>query len=337
MYWRKAIILLLLGGLAASLNPHATFAQGTSVRRRTLAPGVLTVIPNQAAEEETFHGPMPLPEFTVDLVSNVNFKWTPNYTSKSDTLLEKAKSVTLRNESWALEFSFKPMRMMYVDIPQASGKMHRKLIWYMLYRVRNTGRHLSPDFGKDTLGEAAHQKIAPSKLNDIRFYPHFVLEGVYRNEEDKYERKAYLDRFIPVAVDAIQRHEKVPGVLHDSISISRKAIELSSDGSDNSVWGVATWEDTDPRIDYFTLYVQGLSNAFRFKDLPPSKEFPRGKRFFQHKTLQLNFWRPGDTRGENNKDVRYGVRLVDNPREQAFILRLYNIDRPLDHRWIYRY
>ena len=36
------------------------------------------------------------------------------------------------------------MRMVYVDIPQPNGKMQRKLVWYMVYRVRNLGGHIKP-------------------------------------------------------------------------------------------------------------------------------------------------------------------------------------------------
>ena len=34
------------------------------------------------------------------------------------------------------------------------------------------------------------------------------------------------------------------------------------------MWGVATWEYVDPRMDFFSIYVKGLTNAYRFADPP---------------------------------------------------------------------
>ena len=51
-----------------------------------------------------------------------------------DPAFDWAKDVTFRHDVWVLRFRFKPMRMMWVDVPQPSGFMQRKLIWYMVYR-----------------------------------------------------------------------------------------------------------------------------------------------------------------------------------------------------------
>src|SRR5262245_8144229 len=67
---------------------------------RQLAPGVVTVIPVQPEEEETFTGPLAL--------EGVPAKdWTPNYTAKTDIAAEKSKTVVLRRGVWNLEFAFK--------------------------------------------------------------------------------------------------------------------------------------------------------------------------------------------------------------------------------------
>src|SRR6185436_4688117 len=106
--------------------------------KRQLAPGILTVIPPDPEESETWHGPLPLVEVPINID---NLDYNPNFEQKSATVFEKSKGVTLRRGIWNLEFAFKPMRMVHVDVPQASGKMQRKLIWYMVYRVKNKGGH----------------------------------------------------------------------------------------------------------------------------------------------------------------------------------------------------
>lgn len=335
---------------------------------RPLAPGILTTIPPAPEEEETWHGPLPLVEVPINIP---NLEYDPNFEQKTSTVFEKAKGVTLRRGIWNLEFAFKPMRMIYVDVPQASGRMERKLIWYMVYRVKNKGNHFQVTEEKTLVADAIPHttyKMTPvtelteGKLGPdgaivkdeatgnpvlqpvrIRFYPHFVLQS-------REYKKEYLDRLIPSALAPIQARE-FPGEkdfkLHDSISISSVDIPLSDDRVDKSVWGVVTWEEVDPRIDYFTLYVQGLTNAFKFED--PAGAFKKGDapgtgRKFTTKTLQLNFWRPGDTVEPDEEEIRYGVRLDGDSQLdkgiysdlQKQIFAEHGIDKPLDYLWIYR-
>ena len=55
---------------------------------------------------------------------------------------------------------------------------------------------------------------------------------------------------------------------YDSVSISRVKIPANSDPDSAGVWGVAVWQDLDPRLDFITIYVTGLSNAFQVFELP---------------------------------------------------------------------
>ncbi|REK07427.1 MAG: hypothetical protein DWQ37_21050, partial [Planctomycetota bacterium] len=70
------------------------------------------------------------------------------------------------------------------------------------------------------------------------------------------------------------------------------------------------WEDIDPRGDYFSVYVEGLTNAYRWTD--PEGAFKPGDppttgREFEQKNLMLNFWRPGDKFREDEQMIRYGI------------------------------
>src|SRR5437764_3613731 len=109
--------------------------------RRQFAPGVLETIPPNPQAEEMFSGPRPLVEVPIAIK---DLKYEPKLSSVSTTVYERAQSATLRRTIWNLEFSFKPMRMIYVDVPQASGRMQRQLVWYIVYRVRNLGHHMKP-------------------------------------------------------------------------------------------------------------------------------------------------------------------------------------------------
>jgi hypothetical protein len=318
---RSTKLILLLLTLASVLSLRATSAQQ---RVRKLAPGVLTTIRPEPKPSETFQGPIPLPTLT-------RLGWDPHYTPKNETLAEMAMKTVLRRNIWNLEFSFKPLRMVNVDIPQPDGRMRRKLIWYMVYRVRNLGGHLAPvaekdDFDHVTYTTAEVDEVlnvgATEPTGSIRFFPHFVLKI---HEEDK----EYLDRVIPAAIPVIQMREMRGAKLYNSVEISRVNIKVATPEADDSVWGVVTWQDVDPRTDYFSIYVQGLTNASR------AERTARGLILMQ-KTLKLNFWRPGDVVYEHEGEIRYGVPAVTSPAEQAAILSIYNLRERLDHLWVYR-
>jgi hypothetical protein len=308
----SAFLLVVLAGVNRPVGAQQT---------RKLAPGVLTVIASEPLTDETHQAPIPLPGVT-------NLKWTPNFTSKVDTLAAKSSHVVLRHNIWTLEFAFKPLRMVYVDIPQPNGKMHQKLIWYIVYRVRNLGGHLTPVLAADKTYQPG---IADNVLNVgaetpsglIRFFPHFVLES---RELDL----SYLDRVIPVAIPVIQQREMRGGKLYSTVEITKQSIPVTPPDADGGVWGVVTWEDIDPRMDYFSIFAGGLTNAYRFAGDPPNPSAQL------HKILQLNFWRPGDAIDEHEGEIRYGIPSVQDPKEQAEICAKYNLARRLDYLWIYR-
>ena len=57
-----------------------------------------------------------------------------------DDTFDFAKDVPFRHEVWMLEFKYKPMRMIWADIPGPDARMQRKQIWYMVYQVTNPGK-----------------------------------------------------------------------------------------------------------------------------------------------------------------------------------------------------
>ena len=93
---------------------------------RPLAPGVMHTIDPMRSLDET-EGRHDVVELTA---VDSKFDW--------------AKDIAFRRDVWALEFQFKPVRMIWVDIPQPDGLMQRNLIWYMVYCVTNPGKIMHP-------------------------------------------------------------------------------------------------------------------------------------------------------------------------------------------------
>jgi hypothetical protein len=307
--------------LAVTLLSVSAIAQGTAPPARPLAPGVLTTIPPSLEPDDTVS--------THDLVeirANQALQWKPDYLANSDTLFGMASNVKFRREVWCLEFSFKPLRMIEVSVPGATGGNQSKLVWYLVYRVRNTGQVLKPVEGEGNIYTADLAKGGP-----IRFLPKFILESNDRTADGKRTGKAYLDRILPSAVAAISQRETPGRRLLNNIEISQKPIPVSDERIDRSVWGVATWTDIDPRIDFFSVFVGGLTNAYRWEDVPGAYRAgdPPGKgREFVRKMLQLNFWRPGDELQQTEQELRFGV-----PLDKA---HLYGVSDGVAYRWVYR-
>lgn len=251
----------------ARLAGMAQAAPATPTAPRQLAPGVMKrVRPDTMADEK--HSEHDLIEV---LASDPEFAERPGLEG-----LSPAKRVRFERNIWALDFEAKPVRFVEVDVPQPDGRMQRKLVWYLLYRVANPGDE------------------------PVRFVPRFVLATLDT-------QKAYPDRLIPTALRKIQQREAPGGKVLTTAEIAGE-IPPTQGGFDEGLWGVAMWEDVDPSTDYFSVYVQGLTNAYEWSD--PEGAFQPGDapgtgRVFYPKTLALNFWRPGDREYEHEDEIRF--------------------------------
>lgn len=283
-----------------------------SIRFRNLGPGVETTIPVDRHESETYSQHDMVEILKGDIASKL--KWAPH--SPGNTLDVICKSCIYRKDIWNLEFTFKPMRMIWVDVPQEGGRLEHKMIYYMVYRVKNPGECMHPVEQKD--GKFKIELVdKPPEAKAITFRPLFSLENL-----DK--KKAYLDRMIPTAIPEIQRREDPNRKLLNSIEMSSQPLEVGKNGEDKSAWGVVTWEDVDPTLDKFSVVIEGLSNAQKWTDPEgafKATDVPGTGRTFKHKMLMLHFWRPGDEFLADERPIYLGI-----PGNAG----------PVDFRWIYR-
>lgn len=270
----------------------------------------------------------------VEITGQAGLDFNPQTTAKGETLLEKAKHVQFAKTLWQLEFAFKPMRMIDVDLPQTSGKMQQKRIWYLVYRVTNRGNYLLAEPEPQDAGVSYKPKIVnelPAGSAPIRFFPHFVLKATEQGKE-------YLDRDIPAAQKWIEKRETRGGgtKLYSSTEISAIDLPISTPEEDRSVWGYVTWEDVDPKIDAFSVLVTGLTNAYRITEKPTTSSEIGASRNLRPRALQVNFWRPSDAKPGDESQFRVGVQIDSNAENQAKILQRYGVDKRLDYLWIYR-
>ena len=302
----------------------AGVAMGQANKPRELAPGVLKVVPLavDTADSQTLR--MPLPDLDAK-------QYAPHTFSSARTLYGSTRDVVLFRDIWQYEFAFVGgLRQIELDLPLADGKIAKKNVWYLVYRVRNIGKTVSYDKITDQLaGTDRHEivydrsELDPSTLPG-RFFPMFELVGWVNNPQTgDYQRIEYPDSVLPSAVRQIQIEEDEQRQLLDSIEMARTQLPQAEGKSDGGVWGVATWVNVDPRIDYVSLRVKGLTNADRIVHNAD------GSKSFRFRELQLNFFRPGDIRHEALDRISKGIPLVDSPKEQVEIAQRYELPGPL--------
>lgn len=206
-----------------------------------------------------------------------------------DEIYDKNGNPKPDSKIWVLDFKFKPLRSIKVDIP---GRGER-ICWYLWYQVAN-------------------------KTNKPHtFYPNFELVT-----HDT--RMVYRDEILPKVQDAIIAKEDPAGIqdIKNSITMFKEPIPPSKENAiPKWITGVAIWTDpneplpTDdaatrqrkekaPKLsdtNFFSIFVAGLSSGWAETDPLPGTTEP----VIRRKTLQLNFRRFGDGALRRDQDIRY--------------------------------
>jgi hypothetical protein len=263
-----------------------------------------------------------------------------------------AKRIRHERDVWCLQFSFKNVRIIDVDIPNAAGNFDKKKIWYLVYNVKNLGpadleeRKINSALGTEVQAErplpVREDKTSldlpreaplevrgqpgifaprPGKSESIRFVPHFILTSLIRETApvtepgtDKTQWQiesnpvSYHDSVIPLALLKIEQRERMK--LATTVSITGKEIAPGEE-----VWGVAMWTDIDPRINEFSIFVSGLTNAYQWLAAEEGTFENTGQigegRIIRRKVLKTNWWRVGDAQSLNETQIHYGAREIE--------------------------
>jgi len=328
-----------------------SFGQETSAKP-LLAPGGLTVVPpnidyESVANRADITELLPvLPATDPALEREVPFKpelWAQNIRHTRDV--------------WCLEFSFKPLRIIDIDIPNAAGTFDKKKVWYLVYHVANLGptelgeRKMNSVLGTGVpLGGERNLPVAedttlenvprsapleirrqtgqfepsPGEGVAIRFVPQFALAtprlvlGTVPAENPETgatewraetEAVSYNDRFIPLALPTIMKREGMREVPKTTVTFPNTEIAPGQ-----GFWGVAMWTDIDPRINEFSIYVSGLTNAYQWSDKKAADGTYEntGKigegRILKRRVLKIDWWRVGDAKSLNESQIHFGAK-----------------------------
>jgi len=215
-----ALAFGLLGSLAARAQDDPVLESPKPVPPATLAPTLPT---------------HPVRKTAAGFVNEANRKQVFNERWIDASLLPGEQGI------WVLDFAFKPVRIITIDIP---GKGRRQ-IHYLYYQVVNRT-------GKPRL-----------------FVPQFsMVPDVGVRVEDA---------VIPKAVELIQTREEPTIPLLGAVNTMGMIPPSTKQGIDDAVFGVAMWDNADARADKFSVYVRGLSDGFKKVDASDGKPVTKYK------------------------------------------------------------
>ena len=304
------------------LSPSLVLAQLNLATPRSLAPGVLHVFPSQIEARDSFSFPMAMPGLDPK-------EYAGNFSSKVQSLHGQTRDVIFFRNVWQYEFATLGLRQIRLAFRAADGSTVNKHYWYMVYRVRDFGKSLSYEQVKQSavFEYVKHElKIDAAKtqrdLTPQRFNPQLELRGWVADASGAYEQVSYRDQYLPLVAKEIQKLEDPARRLFDKLEIGDVEVPLAQNESDPGVWGVAVWEGVNPHVNYVSVFVRGITNAYRLVVAADKKIG------LVHKTLQLNYWRPGDSAEQEKDFVDAGIPLVDLPEQQIAITRRYDLPGP---------
>ena len=223
-------------------------AVGSAIARRAAAAvcaGVVTTIPPDFLPDDTV-STHDIVEIRAEQGARMEAELS---CSPSRTLYGMASGVKFRRDVWCLEFSFKPLRMIERDT--SGGPAEARLVSGLPRPQHGPGAEAG------RVARTAFTRLSSEQGGPLRFLPQFVLESQRPDADGERYQKAYLDRVIPAAVAAIRDRETArPGVAQQ-----RRDGRATDPGQRRphrqGVWGVATWTDVDPRIDFFSVTSAG--------------------------------------------------------------------------------
>jgi len=216
------------------------------------------------------------------------------------TLPAVVQNVELTNQPdlWMMEVQFKPMRMVFVNLPDPkTGEMKQEQVWYLAWRsiVRQVD-HRAPN---DTLPVNRLDPLPGPR----QFIPEFTLI-TYDDPNTEIPDQILHDEILPPAMAQIRHIERAPHL--NSIQVVQDLPEQVPMEAEEQPWiyGAATWRGVDPETDFFKVMIGGFTNAYEVRNADD------GTRQVWRKVIEQKYARPGDRFDPSQREFQF----VGDPR-----------------------
>lgn len=189
---------------------------------------------------------------------------------------------------WVMEVYFKPLRMIAVDVTNpVTGKKEPKFVWYIVYRAINR-----PLASPTVTNPPVNEIDAP--VLTAKFIPEFELETL-----DGEAPRIFRDQVIPEALAAINQRER--RTYKNAVTVVQDVPEPLAAGQEGEkyIYGVAMFTGIDADADRYRVYMTGFSNGVQISQAPD------GSKSVLHKTIETNYWRPGDRFDQQEPEIRF--------------------------------
>lgn len=214
---------------------------------------------------------------------------------------------------WIAEVQFKPVRFVRIDVTDPkTGNTTPELVWYMVYRViPRDYTELAGSGRNELLTKLDDPTVKPVNYVDpAASYPLLIPRFVLRTD-DAGPPLEYVDEInLQVQQSIFEREfkDRSAGLkLMNSIQAVRDMSETVSvndpDSLSKASYGVAVWRGVDPNTDYFTVFMNGFSNAYRIS------VNDAGDEVVEQKVIEQKFGRPGDPFEQSEMEFR----VLGNP------------------------
>lgn len=202
------------------------------------------------------------------------------------------EELSSQKRMWIMEVHMKPMRMIAVPLTNPeTGKQQIENVWYIVYKAINRPLPYKVDMTNTASVNDDDQEPLPQL-----FVPVFTLrtDDVTGGQP---VQKTYRDVILPEAQVAIIRREG--RAYRNSVEIIQRVPEPTpvDQGDANAIYGVAMFRGVDRATDYFTVYMAGFSNAYRYANL--AGDFTKLRELAQNGQLL-----PSDAVWDGSEDIR---------------------------------
>ena len=172
------------------------------------------------------------------------------------------EELSAQKRLWIMEVHLKPMRMISVTLTNPeTGKQQQENVWYLVYKAINRPLPYKEDMTNTVAMNDDDQEPLPQL-----FVPIFTLRTDDITDGAPVQ-KTYRDVILPEAQAAINQREGRQYKNTVEIMQPVPAATPEDQGDENAIYGVVMWRGVDRNTDYFTVYMAGFSNGYRYVNM----------------------------------------------------------------------